>query len=311
MRERIAMSFSETLKLIQFRAAYNLPVHAGIETGIFARHDLSVETAYTPGSLYISQALKEGRFDIGHTGADDVIAAVETDDSSDLFLFMGLHSGLFSLVGSPDFASIDSLFGKTIGVDAKTSGFALVVENLLHSRGFSRQDYHLIEIGGWEHRYLALLEGKIAATLLTEPFVENALGAGCHLLARDADMIPVYQGTCGATTRRWAQQHPDRLIRYIRAYVEATQWCFKRQNRPVCLNILARHNGIDGPVAEKTLAALLDPEHGLYPKAALNTPGINAALEVRAAMGYLRRPIPPVEKYIDLAYHRKALAISE
>ena len=57
-----------TLKLIQFRAAYNLPIHAGIETGIFSRHGFALETAYTPGSLYISQALKEGRYDIGHTG---------------------------------------------------------------------------------------------------------------------------------------------------------------------------------------------------------------------------------------------------
>jgi ABC-type nitrate/sulfonate/bicarbonate transport system substrate-binding protein len=61
------MTFPETIKLIQFRAAYNLPVHAGIETGIFARHGICVEVAYTPGSLYITQALNEGRFDIGHT----------------------------------------------------------------------------------------------------------------------------------------------------------------------------------------------------------------------------------------------------
>ena len=98
-----------TLKLIQFRAAYNLPVHAGIETGIFTRYGLALETAYTPGSLYISQALKEGQYDIGHTGADDIIAAVENDDSADLFIFMGLHSGLFTLVGAPDCASVDTL----------------------------------------------------------------------------------------------------------------------------------------------------------------------------------------------------------
>ncbi|MET0502112.1 MAG: ABC transporter substrate-binding protein [Candidatus Binatia bacterium] len=269
------MSFAETLKLIQFRAAYNLPVHAGMETGIFARHDLRVEMAYTPGSSYISQALEEGRFDIGHTSADDVIAAVETNGSSDLFLFMGLHSGLFSLVGSPDCASIDSLFGKSIGVDAKTSGFALVLECLLHSRGFSREDYQLIEIGGWEHRYLALLEEQISATLLTEPFVENALAAGCNLLARDVEMTPVYQGTCGATTRRWARRHSDRLIRYIQGYIEATQWCFKLENRPACLDILARHNGIDGPAAEKTMASLLHPKHGLYPKAASMSPELS------------------------------------
>ena len=60
---------TEILKLIQFRAAYNLPVHAGVETGIFARHGLALETAYTPGSLYISQTLKEGQYDIGHSGA--------------------------------------------------------------------------------------------------------------------------------------------------------------------------------------------------------------------------------------------------
>src|ERR1041385_8341657 len=119
---------AETLKLIQFRAAYNLPVHVGIEAGIFARHDLALETAYTPGSLYISQALKAGQYDIGHTGADDIIAAVESDEGADLFIFMGLHSGLFTLVGAPDCASIEALLGRSIGVDARTSGFGLVLQ---------------------------------------------------------------------------------------------------------------------------------------------------------------------------------------
>jgi ABC-type nitrate/sulfonate/bicarbonate transport system substrate-binding protein len=39
------------LKLIQFRAGYNLPVHAGREKGIFERHGLEVKITYTPGSL--------------------------------------------------------------------------------------------------------------------------------------------------------------------------------------------------------------------------------------------------------------------
>ncbi len=305
------MSIPETIKLLQFRAAYNLPVHAGIEAGIFARHGLTLETAYTPGSLYISQALKEGRCDIGHTGADDIIADIENNGGSDLFIFMGLHGGLFSLVGSPDCTSIDSLLGRSIGVDAKTSGFALVLERMLHARGFARDDYELIEVGGWESRYLALLEGKISATLLTEPFIENARHAGCNLLTRGFEMIPSYQGTCGAASRRWAERQPDRLIRYIRAYVEATQWCFASPNRQACLDILARRNDIHGRAAGFTLDALLDPEHGLYPKAALNLSGVTAALELRAELGYLARPIPPVEKYVDLAYYNKAVAIGE
>jgi ABC-type nitrate/sulfonate/bicarbonate transport system substrate-binding protein len=300
-----------TLKLIQFRAAYNLPIHAGIETGIFARHGLDLETAYTPGSLYISQALKAGRYDVGHTGADDIIAAVENDDGSDLFIFMGLHSGLFTLVGAPNCASIDALSGRSIGVDAKTSGFALVLERMLHARDFAREDYQLIEVGGWESRYHALMEGKITATLLTEPFVRNALGAGCHLLARDFEMIPSYQGTCGAASRRWAEQHPDHLVRYIRAYVEATQWCFDTRNRKSCVDSLARHNEIDGIAAEHTLDALFHPKHGLYANAAINVSGVTAALELRAELGHLAHPIPPVAKYVDLSYYRTALSIAQ
>ena len=48
------------LKLIQFSAGYNLPVHADREQGIFARHGLDIEITYTPGSLYISDALRKG-----------------------------------------------------------------------------------------------------------------------------------------------------------------------------------------------------------------------------------------------------------
>ena len=299
---------TETLKLIQFRAAYNLPVHAGIETGIFAGHGLAVETTYTAGSLYTSQALRESRFDIAHTGTDDVIADVEDNTGSDLFIFMGLHSGVFALVASAECPSIDLLFGGEIGVDSKFSGFVLVLESMLQAKGLARDCYTLIEIGGWESRYDALLERKIGATLLTEPFIAKALQAGCHVLARDFEMIPAYQGTCGAASRRWAEQHPDRLVRYIRGYVEATQWCFNRRNRRACLDILARHNAIDGSAAEHTLDSLLDPRHGLYPKAAVNLSGVAAALELRAKLGYLPRPVPPVEKYVDLAYYEKALS---
>jgi ABC-type nitrate/sulfonate/bicarbonate transport system substrate-binding protein len=121
-------------------------------------------------------------------------------------------------------------------------------------------------------------------------------------------MIPTYQGTCGTASRGWAERHPGILTRYIRAYTEATQWCFERRNRRSCLDILARHNAIDGLAAEQTLDSLLDPEHGLYRSAGVNRSGIAAALDLRAEMGYLPRPVPPVEKYVDLSYYQNAVS---
>ncbi len=67
------------------------------------------------------------------------------------------------------------------------------------------------------------------------------------------------------------------------------------------------HNGIKLSSAEKTLDALLDPKNGLYPNAELNLPGIAAVLELRAELGYLKRPIPQPDKYLDLSYYQTAL----
>jgi len=297
------------LRLIQFRAGYNLPVHVGRETGIFERHGLEIEFAYTPGSLYLSESLRNEEFEIGHTGADDVVADVEDfgGGPSGLFLFMGLHSGLLSVVGAPGMKTVESLRGKELAVDARASGFVFILEKFLRSKSFGTDDYKFVEVGGVEKRYHALLEGKVAATLLTSPFVGNTVEQGCHLLARGDQIMPCYQATGGAAKRSWAEKNRDVLTRYIRAYVEATQWCFEPKNRTQCLELLSKHSAIEGKPAEETLDALLDPAYGIYPKAELNLPGLAAVLELRAEMGYLKRPLPPVEKYFDLSYYKSAV----
>jgi len=310
------MTGLDHLRLLQFRAGYNLPVHAAVEHGIFATHDLEVEFAYTPGSDYLIEALQTGKCEIAHPAADDLVAAVESephkhDSEVDLFLFMGLHSGLLSLIAAPEYSDVESLRGKLLGVDSRRTGFVFLLEKFLRSKGFGLADYSLVEIGGWEFRYRALLDKQIAATLLTSPFVADALASGCHLLARGDEILPVYQATCGAARKAWARDHNEVLVRYIRAYLEATRWCFNPSNRRACLDLLKKHSGLDEKRAENTLATLLEPDRGLYPDAKLNIPGLAAVLTLRAEMGYLQPPLPPAEKYIDLSYYRRAADVAE
>lgn len=297
------------LRLIQFRAGYNLPVHAAREKGIFEQHGLDIEITYTPGSLYISDALRKDEFEIGHTGADDIVADVEDfgGGPSGLFIFMGLHSGLLSIVGAPGMTTVESLRGKELAVDARASGFVFILEKLLRSNGFGPDDYKFVEIGGVDRRYQALLDGKVAGTLLLPPFIGEAVARGCHVIARGDQIVSCYQGTVGAAKRSWAEKNRDLLVSYIRAYVEATQWCFNVNNRGACLQLLATHNGLEGKAAEKTLDALLDSDYGMYPKAAVNLPGLKSVLELRAEMGFLEPLLPPVEKYIDLSYYGRAV----
>ena len=309
------MAQLDHLRLLQFRAGYNLPVHAAVDHGIFAKHDLEVEVAYTPGSDYLIEALQTGKCEIAHPAADDVVAAVESkshkENEIDLFLFMGLHSGLLSLIAAPEYPDVESLRGKLLGVDSRRTGFVFLLEKFLRSQGVGPEDYSLVEIGGWEFRYRALLDKQIAATLLTSPFVSDALASGCRLLARGDEILPVYQATCGAARKAWARDHNEVLVRYIRAYLAATRWCFKPSNRRACVDLLKKYSGLDEKRAENTLATLLEPDRGLYPDAKLNIPGLDAVLALRAEMGHLQPPLPPAEKYIDLSYYQRAAAAAE
>jgi ABC-type nitrate/sulfonate/bicarbonate transport system substrate-binding protein len=264
---------------------------------------------YTPGSLYTSEALRKGEFEIGHTGADDIVADAEDfgGGPSGLFIFMGLHGGLLSIVGAPGMTTVESLRGKELAVDARASGFVFILEKFLRTKGFGPDDYRFVEVGGVDRRYQALLEGKFAATLLLPPFTGNAVAHGCHVLARGDQIVPCYQGTVGAAKRSWAEKNRDLLVSYISAYVEATEWCFDIKNRASCLELLTKHNGLQGKAAAETLDALLDSDYGLYPKAELNLPGLKSVLELRAEMGFLKPPLPPLEKYIDRSYYDRAV----
>jgi ABC-type nitrate/sulfonate/bicarbonate transport system substrate-binding protein len=306
------MSVISRIRLIQFRAGYNLPVHAGREQGIFERHGLEIDITYTPGSLFLSEALRKGEFDIGHTGADDIVADVEDfgGGPSSLFIFMGLHSGLLSVVGAPGMTSVESLRGKELAVDARASGFVFILEKLLRNNGFGPDDYRFVEIGGVDRRYRALLEGKVAGTILLPPFAGNAATQGCHILARGDQIMREYQGTVGAAQRSWAEKNSGLLVGYIRAYVEATRWCFDIENRPTCLELLGKYNDLEGKAAEETLNALLDSDYGMYPNAAVNIAGLKSVIDLRAEMGFLKAPLPPVEKFIDLSYYERAVGQS-
>src|SRR2546425_761291 len=67
----------ETLQVIVFPGGFNWPIWAAQERGFFARDGLEVELTSTPSSVFQLTNLIEGKFDIGMTAIDNVIAYQE------------------------------------------------------------------------------------------------------------------------------------------------------------------------------------------------------------------------------------------
>jgi ABC-type nitrate/sulfonate/bicarbonate transport system substrate-binding protein len=284
------------VRLILFRAAYNLPVSAGIARGVFARHGLEPLVIYTRGSQMVTRSLLGGECDLGVLSADDVVYEVETH-RADLFIFMGLHGGILQLIARPRVASARDLKGARLGVDDPASGFALVAHKILRRLGLQPSDYATLAMGGHEPRARALGEGRIDMALSTPPFSLELLARGFTLLARAHDHVPRYQASCGVATRAWARMHPEVLRSYIRAYRESLAWTLDPANRAAAVDRLASEFALAHELAASTFDALVEPADGLYRDARIDLPGIQTVLELRREAGLLEGPLPDPAKY--------------
>src|SRR3989442_732433 len=91
-------------------------------------------------------------------------------DNPDLFAFLGGDGGFLSVVSAPSVKSFADLKGKTVSVDAMTTGFAFVARELLVRNGVTETDVTFVRAGGTSNRYRELIAGKHDATLLRTPF---------------------------------------------------------------------------------------------------------------------------------------------
>src|SRR6185437_15470650 len=98
----------------------------------FAKNGVAPHITKTPGSVYQMTNLIEGKFDIGMTAIDNVIAYDEGQGEApvsgkpDLFAFVGGDNGFLHLGALPEIKTFQDLKGKELSVDAITTGYAFV-----------------------------------------------------------------------------------------------------------------------------------------------------------------------------------------
>src|SRR5580704_8370498 len=116
-----------------FPGGFNWPSFIAQDKGFFERNGIRVTLQFTPSSVAQMTGLAEGKFDIAITAVDNIVAYVEGQGEApigpqpEFFAFMGSDSGFLSLVVTPDIKSFYDLKGKTLSVDARTTGYAFVL----------------------------------------------------------------------------------------------------------------------------------------------------------------------------------------
>jgi ABC-type nitrate/sulfonate/bicarbonate transport system substrate-binding protein len=258
--------------------------------------------------------LIDGKFDIAMTAVDNLIAYREGQgevpkEGPDLFAFMGGDNGFLRLVTVPEVKTFRQLHGKTLSVDAMTTGYAFVLfEILARNKLHMGKDYKVVTAGGVLQRYQALLEKKHAGTLLLSPFEVQAEEKGFHRLANATDVLGRYQGLVGGARKSWAEKNSDALVGYIRGFSDAVDWLYDPSNREEAITIFLKNLPSASP--QSALVAygiLLSPAEGFQKKAKIDLEGVKTVLALRSKYAKPHKSLKDPSQYYDPSFYEAAM----
>ncbi|MDH3198706.1 MAG: ABC transporter substrate-binding protein [Candidatus Krumholzibacteria bacterium] len=306
----------DRVDLIAFPGAPNLPIFVAMQERFFERAGVDVDLETTPSSSYQIANLVAGKYQIGATAFDNVVAyqegqgAVELDASPDLFAFMGATQIELSLVVAPDIEGYDDLRGRSLALDALSTGFAFVLYHMLEHAGLGAGDYTLAAVGATPQRWEAVKAGEHAGTLTIEPFTSLAVANGFRILDTSRTALDHYQGGVFAASRAWAAENAGALAGFIRGYLRGLAWTLDPANRESATEtLLRRMPAIKPQLAGAVMRKLLNPATGLTPMGRVDDAGVAAVLDLRSRYGSPARPLRDPGRYLDLSYYDQALPL--
>jgi ABC-type nitrate/sulfonate/bicarbonate transport system substrate-binding protein len=283
--------------------------------GFLTDYGIDIAFDQTSNSTAEIVGLIEGRWDVAFDNGDNVVGWDEGQGADGklhaLFIFLGgareLSQGLFT---SSDIKEISALKGKTLGVDASATGFAVVLRYiLLRHNLLLERDYNLKAVGSSQMRLAELLAGNIAGAMLNPRYVAAARTSTLRQLAGGKDYADPFPARVGLATRQWADSHRPILVKFIGALIQAVNWILNPNNRRETIEIIKTRTGRSADQAEVDYHRLFEPSAGLKDRCAFNTDSLRTVLEMRLKLGMMKSPLPSVEKYCDSSFYREAMSL--
>jgi ABC-type nitrate/sulfonate/bicarbonate transport system substrate-binding protein len=301
------------IELICFAGAPNLPIFAAQENGAFEEAGVTVNLTTTPSSVYQAEHLIDGTFKMAGTAFDNIVAYQEGQGvfkpttPPDLFVFMGATQVQLAFITAPEIKSYVDVKGKTLALDALSTGFAFVLYEMLARGGLGPDDYEMVAVGATPKRWDSVRDGDTSGSLVLQPFTSIAEAQGFNVLETSTTLFNCYQGGTFAASRAWAAENPDTVKGFIKGYLAGLDWTLDPTNRAAATElILAKMPVLKPGVVGAVIDGLINPRSGLTPKAEVLFDGVKTVLDLRSQYGD-GPPLTDPERYFDLSYYNQVV----
>lgn len=274
-------------ELIPLRATYAAiggafaPLWIAQDKGIFNKYGLAVDLKYMLSATG-TQALLSGSVDIVNPATELVEAGL--GGARVAFIIGILNRAVLSVYSKPELKQLSDLRGKVLGVTLPGSTTDLTAKILLQQAGMvPGKDVQITHLQGMPDIITALSQGRIDAGIISAPTTLKAKQAGLKELvditARNVPMI--HAGL--ATTRDFIKSSPDKVRRYVQAYIEANK--IARTDPETTKQLIAKYTKTDNKED-------LDETYSTYARAWEQAPYVSPA----AMQTFLNFAVNPAAK---------------
>jgi NitT/TauT family transport system substrate-binding protein len=244
------------------------PVLYGVQAGTFAKAGLDVQLQQAASGAALMAGVTGGSIEIGKASPIPLIVAhtrgipIQVIEGSALFLAENPITAMIVLKDSPIRTAAD-LSGKIVAVPALKTLDQISIQSWVDDHGGNSALVKFVELPQSAVIAAALLQGRIDAANLVIPNLAEALSSGhFRVLSRPFESIGKrFLIAVWFCMRDWAQQNPQTVAQFGRAFTEAATYTNAHHNETV--DMLAAYSHIDPAViramTRATTAVKLDP----------------------------------------------------
>jgi len=259
-------------ELMPLRATYAsvggafAPLWLATDKGLFAKYGLAVDMKYLLSATG-TQALLGGSMDIVNPATEIIEAGL--GGARIAFIIGILNRAVLSVYSKPEFKQLTDLRGKVFGVTLPGSTTDLTAKMLFQQVGMvAGKDVQVTHLQGMPDVITALGAGRIDAAVVSAPSTLKLRQVGMkELVDVGAKNIPMIHAGL-ATTRDFIKGNPDKVKRYVQAYIEGTK--IARTDPEAAKQVIAKYTKTDNKED-------LDETYNTYVKAWEQAPYVSAA----------------------------------
>jgi NitT/TauT family transport system substrate-binding protein len=242
----------------RLRVGY-LPVtgHAKVfvakEQGFFAKEGLEVELVEFINSADGINALRAGKIDVGSFGTTAPL--VHISQGADLRIIGGMMGEDAAIVTTANNAkgirTVADLRGKKVATVRLATGDA-VLRGALFKEGINwKTDLQIFELKNPPAVIEAVKSGQVDAGVIWGPFDITAEKEGLKVVIRSDKLSPGHPCCRITVTGTELKQHRDRLVKFLRAVLQAEQFAGEKKNVPATVAAITKYVKLDKTVIEK------------------------------------------------------------